>query len=104
MNFYGSTSIPRVTLNVTPYAPGAHDCIMRGYITSGVALVVNLPAASGAGGRIYYFKAKGLQPGTLTINAHAGDTIDDASSLVLNTNNGKAVLVCDGVSIWDQVV
>jgi hypothetical protein len=64
---------------------------------------IDLPAASSvAAGRIYIIKdANGLSnTNPITVNAQAGDTLDNESSQLLNTNEGSWMLIGNGLDSW----
>lgn len=69
------------------------------------ARTLNLPSASGAK-YIYYIKDKTGSAGTnnITINKAGSDTIDGATSKVLDTNYDTIVLVSDGTSKWSVMI
>ena len=67
------------------------------------ARAVTLQAAADAGvGRILVIKDGdgNASSANITINRGASDTIDSATSVVINSNYGSVSLVSDGVSKW----
>lgn len=70
---------------------------------TGSSIIYTLPAANAvAAGRFYEFKDSTGTAGTnnITINRAGADTIDGATSAVINLNYGSTRLTSDGVSKW----
>lgn len=71
---------------------------------TGSSVTYTLPAANSvSAGRFYEFKDSTGQAATnnITINRAGADTIDGATSLVINTNYGCNRLVSDGSTKWE---
>jgi len=88
----------------TSYTAVTEDCTIN--MTNTAARAVTLYAANSvtAGTELRIKDGAGTAAtANITISAGAGDTIDGAATLVINTNKGKAVLVSDGVSKWIAV-
>jgi hypothetical protein len=75
----------------------APDCVL---LLSGSAFTVYLPEASTAPRRILKFKNTTSSATSYTIQPYGTDTIDGASSYVLNVASGAVELTCDGSAHW----
>lgn len=66
--------------------------------SNGGAFTVDLPAASGLAGKRFVFKKVNTDFNKITIDPNGSETIDGATTYILNTPNESVVLVCDGTS------
>lgn len=83
------------TLN-SNYSPTLNDEVMFLDVSSS-GLVINLPSASGFGGKEFYFKKK---PGihSATINAPSGQTIDGKQNFVINYDYEAVSIISDNAN------
>jgi hypothetical protein len=89
-----------VSSNLT-ISPG--DTFVYLIVDTTVARSITLPLANGVtAGRIYIIKDSDGQANTnnITVNISGSDTIDGASSQVLDSNFGSSMIVTDGVDSW----
>src|SRR5215212_9225105 len=73
-----------------------------GVTSTAAARTINLPAAATAGaGKTYIVKDESGAAGTnnITIDGNASETIDGATTKVINSNYGVLRIICDG-SNW----
>ena len=69
--------------------------------STAAARTINLPAAATAGaGKVYIIKDESGAAGTnnITADANASETIDGATTKVINSNYGVLRLICDGTN------
>ncbi len=83
----------------TTYTAELEDHLIIADATAG-AFTITLPPVADAVGYCICFKAKSVAGGNITIDGNASETIDGATTLVLNTLYQKARLFCDGVVWW----
>jgi hypothetical protein len=87
-----------ITNTNSPYTVVSTDNVIM-CSTSGGAITINLPAASGQNERTIRIKDKGnAATNNITIDANGSETIDGALTKVINTNYGSVTLYCDGTS------
>lgn len=84
-----STSVD-ITLNATHYTVKVD--------ASGANRTITLPAASGVTRRIYIIKKTDSSANTVTIDGNASETIDGATTKVINTQNTGYQIQCDGTN------
>ncbi len=69
---------------------------------SGGSFTITLPAVSGNTGLQYHIKKKDSSGNTVTIDGNASETIDGATTKVINTQYETVGLICTG-SEWDII-
>jgi len=85
------------------YTIVAADPLYIGVTSTAAPRTITLPAASAVtAGRTYVVKDESGAAGTnnITVARAGADTIDGATSKVINTNYGSVMLYSDGVSKW----
>jgi hypothetical protein len=100
LDVQGSYRVKRTVYSTTPNTIGATDYYVA--ITGPAsARVVNLPAASTTGRLIIIADESGTAGvNNITINRAGADTINGATSYVINQNYGAVALISDGTSLW----
>jgi len=91
------------TATATSYTATAADYIIAVTSTAS-ARTITLPAVSGTTGRIYVVKDEsgGAATNNITIDGNASETIDGATTKVINTNYGTATIYSNG-SAWFSI-
>jgi hypothetical protein len=79
---------------------GHHATTVNRCDASTGAITITLPSAAGAPGKLFIFKKVDATANAVTIQRSGADTIDDATSLVLNTKHQSVTLVADGAGMW----
>jgi len=85
------------TTKTTTYAVGASDYLIPLDPTGG-AFAVNLPPVGANNGRELVFKNAGTSTNAVTLTASGAETIDGATTLVMNTSHAHVRLWCDGTT------
>jgi hypothetical protein len=100
LDVQGSYRVKRTVYSTTPNTIGATDYYVA--ITGPAsARVVNLPAASTTGRLIIIADESGTAGvNNITITRAGADTINGATSYVINQNYGAVALISDGTSLW----
>lgn len=91
----GSTAYS-VTTKTATYTATASDYTI--VCNNSGAITINLPAASGATGRVYVIKKISAALNNVTIDPNSSETIDGASSRVLTLQYESVMIQCDGTS------
>ena len=91
----GSSAYSITTKTVT-YTATANDYSI--VCNNSGAITINLPAASGATGRVYVIKKISAGGNNVTVDPNASETIDGAATRVLTTQYESVVIQCDGTS------
>ncbi len=88
----------------TPHSVGSSDHVLL-VDTSSTAITVNLPAVSAQAGRILLIKDKSGNASSKNITvARAGsDTIDGATSVVINSNYGAIAFISGNGAVWHSI-
>lgn len=76
---------------------GATHCRVK-VDASGGAVVITLPAAAGAAGRLYYIKKTDSSANTVTVDGNGAETIDGNATLVLYNQNNAVCVQSDGTN------
>jgi len=92
------------SVNITTYTSGIHSVDVSDYMivadaTSG-AITLNLPAVSSNTGKVYNIKKIDSSLNTVTIDGNSSETIDDSTTIVLNSQYDSVTIVCDGTEWW----
>ncbi len=89
------------TTSSSTYGVGTTEYIISSTRSATGAQTVNLPAVATSSGRVLVIKDAGGLAGTnnITLDGNASETIDGATTFVMNTNYGSTTVYCDG-SAW----
>lgn len=96
----GALALATVSVSATTTADKTHYTIRVD--ASGANRTINLPAASGATGRVYVIKKIDSSANTVTIDGSGSETIDGATTKVLNTQYTGYMIQCNGTN-WDII-
>ncbi len=91
----GSTAYS-VTTKTANYTATANDYTI--ICNNSGAITINLPAASGATGRVYVIKKISAALNNVTIDPNSSETIDGASTRLLTLQYESVMIQCDGTS------
>lgn len=95
--------IKRTALASSPYTVLINDHYIG--VDTTMARTLNLPAAATAGaGKIFVIKDEtgGAGANNITIDPSGVETVDGAGTLVINTNYGRATILCNGTN-WGAI-
>ena len=87
------------TVSTTPYAALATDTMIL-VNCSGGARTINLPAASGLTGKVYYIKKIDSSTNAITVDGNASEVIDGELTQTITGQYTSMSIVCDG-SGWN---
>jgi len=102
-SFYiGGGTVPTTVVNTltagTYTLNNTYDVVLCN--CAGGAITLNLPAAATNTGRKYTVKKIDATANEVTINPNALETIDDDTTLILDSQYSSAQIVCDGTEWW----
>ena len=93
----GSMSLPIEAISATDTLDDTNHTILVN--AAGGVKTVNLPAASGATGKIFIIKKTDSSSNNVTIDPNASETIDGSSTFAFNAQYRAVTIQCDG-SNW----
>ncbi len=95
----GVGGVVAITTKTGAYTAADTDTVIICDATGG-AFTVALPAAGDNTGKVFYLKKIDSSANAVTIDGDGAETIDDAATLVLNSQYDAAMLVSDGTEWW----
>ena len=84
------------TVTSTPYSATSGVAGVLLVNAASAAITINLPAASGNSGLIFYIKKTDATANIVTIDPNSTETIDGSSTYVLSTQNEFIQVACNG--------